>query len=102
MSPLSGPSDKHISNNVVPVISSSIYLSYGTGIPYMLLINCKPPSRSMLRRSLLRAISVLLLSGTITMSYVSDTILPIVTETRPVDVSVMFVISILFHTLPSC
>ncbi len=47
------------------------------------------------RKSSPRAMSIPLLFGTIAVSYISGTILPIVAETRPVNVSAILVMSIL-------
>ncbi len=91
---LFGLFDKHVINNTAPAINSPIRLSYNAGILHILLICCKPPFRNVSRKSSLKAISMPLLSDTITISYASGTILSIVTETMLINTSMALVISI--------
>ncbi len=95
MSPLSNLSNKHIADDIAPVISFSICLSYNADVSCISLTHYKPLLQNMSKRSLLRVIFVLLLFGTIVASYTSDTTLSIVVEIKLVDVSVIFAISIL-------
>ncbi len=93
-SPLSGPSSKCITNNVAPVISSPTCLFHGVGILRTPLTHYRPLFRNMPRRSSLKAMSMLLLPDTVAVSHISDMTLPIVIETRPIDVSATFAISV--------
>ncbi len=94
MSPLSGLFGKYISNDAVSTVNSPIRLSYNTDILHISLTSCRFLFRNMPKRSLLRMISILLLFDIIAVLCTLGMILPIVAETRPIDASVTFVISV--------